>query len=587
MYEIITTEEGVRRACEALSRATAIGVDCETTDLTPRVGKLRLLQCAIPEKTFIFDLFSFEHVKALHPLAGIFSASKPRKIFHNGKFDVKFINAVLGVEVNGIFDTMLASQVISAGFRDHKHGLDAVALRYIGKVVDKKEQSSNWSGNLTTEQYEYAATDAEVLLPIRIEQSKQIKEKGLIKTAMIEFGAIQSLAKVEMNGFPVHLNMYREIMEIYREELNTIGDRLRDLLGVETNQGDLFSKSKKEINLGSPKQIKEAYERIGVPLPNGTGAPEVKKLIKQYPQLQLLSDYRKIEKLLNGYGDTFIAQIDKTLWRIFCDFQQCGTMTGRLSCRDPNMQQSPRRKEYRACFRSYPNSGKCLIIADYSQLELRILAHLSGDENMLKGFRSGHDYHSATAMELFNYSSPEEVPDEERTFAKTFNFAVTYGQGEEAIAAMLGITRQEARLIAAKFDRTYQGMRRYMKQTAEQGLSEKMVRTATGRIINLIYDENDNQQLSHATRVAKNAPIQGLTGDILKTVLPDLTNHLKSTSAKIVNLVHDEIIVECEQREAEEVRNIIEERMTTGASEYIYEVPVHVKAVIAESWAEK
>lgn len=587
MYEIITTEEGVRRACEILIRSGAIGVDCETTDLTPQTGRMRLLQCAIPEKTFIFDRFSFDNSCALQPLASVFTASKPRKVFHNGKFDIKFLNEELGVEINGVYDTMLASQIISAGYREHKHGLDAVALRFIGQVVDKKEQLSKWDGALTKDQFNYAARDAEVLLPLRIEQSKQIKEKGLIKTAMIEFAAIQSLALVEMNGFPVHLDMYREIMKTYQNELDELGNELRELLGVETNQQNLFSKSKKVINLGSPLQVKEAYERIGVPMPNGTGAKEVRKLVRIYPQLQLLSDYRKIEKLLNGYGDKFIAQIDKTLWRIFCDFQQCGTMTGRLSCRDPNMQQSPRRKEYRACFRPYPDSNRCLIVADYSQLELRILAHLSGDENMIKGFNSGHDYHKATAMQLFGYSNPDDVSDEERTSGKTMNFSITYNQSPASTADALGISLKEAEALHQKYDNTYRGMRQYMNRTAERGLAEKMVRTEVGRIINLIYDEDDNQQRSHAERVAKNAPIQGLTGDILKSVLPDLTKHLKPTKAQIVNLVHDEIIVECDLDESEQVKQIMEERMTLGASEYIYEVPVHVKAVIAESWAEK
>lgn len=588
MYEIITTEEGVRRACEHLSTQEAFAIDTETTHLDEKKGRLRLIQCATPERTFIFDNDCFNGNGALKPLANLLSSPKPRKCAHNAKFDLHFINEYLGVEVNGIFDTMLASQLDTAGYRDIKHGLDAVAKRYLDQEVPKEEQLSNWSGQLSTAQYEYAARDAEILLPLRSVLSKNLREKGLVKAALIEFNAIQALTTVERNGFPVHKQMYTELVEKLGKERDSIAAELQELLGVESQQDNFFGPPEKvKINLNSHLQIAAAYQRLGVPLNTGTGKAEIKRLVGKYAQLEPMQRYREFEKLMTGFGQNFLDLINDLTWRVYADFRQCGANTGRLSASEPNVMQTPTRDDVRSCFRCKPDSGNVLVVSDYGQIELRLLAHNSGDSNMIKGFKSGMDYHKAAAQQFLGIIDPDKITKQDRKFSKVLNFAVVYGQHETATAALLQMEVTKVRPILKRFNHTFQGMNRHLAKVVIKGMREKMVRTGSGRIIYLDFDENDKQSVSHAERNCKNGPIQGGCSDILKTAFPLLHIRLCGTSGKIVNLVHDEIIVECKEEEAEEIKEIVSSTMIEAAQEYIYEVPVTVDAKICESWADK
>ncbi len=588
-YRLIATAEELRRAVEDLSTRNAIGVDTETTDLDPYLARLRLIQLATGDRVYLVDLNHFGEAnlkasEAFAPLRGLFTAPRPIKIAHNAKFDAKFIKHNLSVDIVGLFDTLLASQLVSAGDIEERHGLEAIAGRYLNEAVDKSERLSNWEFELSEAQLEYAARDAAVLIPLREKLIDRIKAMGLIQCARLEFECVMPVVDLELAGFFMDKRRWLEQLAIVEEKRGEVANQLQEMLGEGVAQASLFGPPRANINLDSQPQVSEALTRLGVPLPDSTRNWKLQPLAAQYPVVEKLLEYRTMQKALTSYGQNMIEFINPKTGRLHADFRQIGAPTGRFACTNPNIQQVPHAVEYRRCFMGHPESRR-LVIADYSQIELRILAEFSGDESFINAFRSGADLHKVTAAQVFNVSQ-EQVTKEQRDFAKRLNFGVVYGIGAQRFSMMTGLGQTESEDVLRKYFATYRKLDAYLRESANRAVSDKEARTGSGRLVKFNYDPSDRQQISMTQRNGKNAPIQGTSADILKRALRLLSDELRETSANIVNIIHDEIVVEVDEGEAADVAQRVEQAMVAAGEEYLQTVPVKVESQIASEWTK-
>jgi DNA polymerase I-like protein with 3'-5' exonuclease and polymerase domains len=589
-YEVIKTEAQLRRAVEELSTQPAIGLDTETTDLDPYTSRLRLIQLAAPDGVRIIDLDSFPEEalgkgEVFGGLRALLSAPRPIKIAHNAKFDAKFIKKNIGAELGGLFDTLLASQLIGAGDIEERHGLETVASRYLNEAVDKSERLSNWNFELSEAQLEYAARDAAVLLPLREKLRDRLLSLSLKNCAQLEFECVMPVVDIELAGFYMHKDRWLEQLAIVEKRRTELAAQLQEVLAEESSQGSLFGGPQRdEINLDSHQQLTQALQRLGIPVPDSTRNWKLQPLAAQYPIIATLLEYRTVQKALTSYGQNMIELINPVTGRLHADFRQIGAPTGRFSCTNPNIQQVPHAVEYRRCFSGNP-SGRKLIIADYSQIELRILAEFSSDKGFIQAFNSGADLHRVTAAQVFNVTV-DQVSREQRDFAKRLNFGVVYGIGAQRFSLMTGLAVAEAENVLRKYFATYRGLDAYLREAANRAVRDREARTASGRLVRFRYDDQDRQQISMTQRNGKNTPIQGTSADILKRALRLLKDDLRDTSAQIVNIIHDEIVVEVDADEAEEIAGRVERLMCAAGEEYVTTVPVKVETQIADEWVK-
>ncbi|HYK21300.1 MAG TPA: DNA polymerase, partial [Pyrinomonadaceae bacterium] len=408
-YRVIKSAEELRKAIETLTTQPVVGLDTETTELDPFTSRLRLIQLAAPDCVFIFDFDHFNNgdaakSEALAPLRRLLAAPRPIKIAHNAKFDAKFIKHNLGVDLGGLFDTLLASQLAGAGDIEERHGLETAAARYLNQTIDKTERLSDWNFELSAAQLEYAARDAAILLPLREKLIERLKADSLVRCAQLEFECVMPVVDIELAGFYMHKDRWLEQLKIVEKRRRELAEQLQDVLAEESSQGSLFGGPQREdINLDSQQQLTKALNRLGIPVPESTRNWKLQPLAAEYPVIGTLLEYRTVQKALTSYGENMIEMINPVTNRLHADFRQIGAPTGRFACTNPNIQQVPHAIEYRRCFSGHPE-GRKLIIADYSQIELRILAEFSGDRGFMEAFNTGADLHRVTASQVFNAS---------------------------------------------------------------------------------------------------------------------------------------------------------------------------------------
>jgi DNA polymerase I-like protein with 3'-5' exonuclease and polymerase domains len=587
-FQFIDNADALRKAMEELSKHEFLGFDTETTELDPYDGDIRLVQLAAADSVRVIDLKPFREKDGvrenpdLEPLRQLLEAQKPIKIAHNAKFDAKWIKHHLNVELGGVFDTYIASQLVSAGDTDHRHSLAEVVNRYLNQEVDKTQQVSNWADELSQSQLEYAAKDAAILLPLRERLASSLRQEELERVAQLEFDSIVPIVEMELAGVYLDKERWRENLSVIGKQQIELADALQETLSVGAVQTSLFGRS--EINLDSQAQVIESMQRIGVPIGDSTRNDILQNLAPHYPVVEQLIEYRARQKSLTSFGENILEYIKPATGRVHADFRQIGAPTGRFSCSHPNLQQVPHDSSYRRCFNA--PDGRKLVVADYSQIELRILADFSKDQKLTEAFISGADFHSATAAEVFGVK-PEDVTPSQRTFAKRLNFGVVYGIGASRLAYMTKIGESEAEQMLRRYFNNYRGLDNWLRSTAKEVVEKRVVRTASGRMMRFRFDPTDPSATGSAKRVGKNMPIQGTSADILKRAMRLLYEDLRGTSAMLVNVVHDEIVVEAGASEAEGVKDIVESAMVRAGEEFVATVPIKVEAMIADDWAAK
>jgi DNA polymerase-1 len=587
-YNLVRDAGSLQKACDDLSGSDSLGFDTETTELDPHKGDLRLLQLSDGNRTQVIDLKPFRAMgdlrtlPELQSLRDLLASEKIQKIAHNAKFDAKWVRHHLGTELGGIYDTYLASILIGAGEGDRRHGLADVVQFFLGRTLDKTEQVSDWaSDELSVSQIEYAARDAAIMPEVRAKLEERIETDGLIDVLRLENECVMPIAEMELNGFYLDQGRWREQLARVNVDLARTAGELQDLLSAGVAQASLFGRT--EINLDSLQQVTDALLNLGVPVPNTTRAWELQPLAEKYPVVAKLLEYRGAAKASGSFGENILEFIEPKTGRIHADFRQIGAPTGRFSCSKPNLQQIPHEDVYRRCFRA--PEGRRLVIADYSQIELRILADFSGDENFIGAFESGQDFHSATAAQVFGIAATDVTPDQ-RSFAKRLNFGVVYGIGASRFALMTGLTQTDAENTLRKYFATYPRMDEWLRTQARNVLTERQTRTASGRLAKFRFEATDRASVGAAQRYAKNMPIQGTSADILKRALRLLHDDIAGTSAKLVNIVHDEIVVECDAADTDSVTAKLDSAMGRAGAEYVKRVPIKVDIHSSDEWSK-
>jgi len=581
-YKLIEQADDLSLAFEHLRKERIIGLDTETTGLDPHTSKLRLIQLATPAQVYLIDCFRF-NAEQLTPILGLLAEARPLKIAHNAKFDAKFLLRHSGIRLAGIFDTYLASVLASAGDENNRHGLDAVATRYLDTRVVKDMQMSDWRAELSRNQLEYAAYDAAILLPLYEKLQAKLAESDLLLAAEIEFDCILVIAAMELAGFYLDVGRWRELIGKFRAAHEIVSEELQHELSAGAAQMTLFGEVAERINLDSPSQVKDALARIGIEV-DDTREWTLHKLAREHPVLEKLIEHRSLSKNLSAYGEGVLDYINPLTGRIHADFRQIGTPTGRITTSSPSLQQIPHTTEYRSCFRA--PAGRKLVIADYSQIELRILADFSNDRSLLAAFESGADLHRTTASEMFGVPV-DQVTSQQREGAKGLNYGLVYGMGAEGLAARIETSVIEAQELIDRYFISYSGVARWLNEAAERALRERSARTAAGRLWNFQLDPKDRQQHGALTRIGKNAPIQGTASDIFKRAMTLLDQALRTRDAQIVNSIHDELVIECHESIAGEIKDVVTRKMIEGAKEFLPRVPVGVEAVVADAWVKK
>lgn len=568
--KIVKTAEELKNAVERLKREEAIGIDTETTSLDPYSGRLRLVQLAAPDVVFVVDLDQFNDIKqneALDPLRALIASNSPVKIAHNAKFDAKWLLLHLNTKIGRLFDTKLASALLG---NLKSNSLETVAAHYLKIDLDKTLQKSAWDKELSLAQIEYAARDAHILIPLRENLIKHLKRNELVECAKLEFECALATAQLELNGIFLDKELWLEQIAEAEALKNSLETSLSCLIAPLVSTNTLFNELP-PINLNSSKQLIELLEKCGIRVKNTSTLT-----LQQYdhPIVKLIIEHRAAQKSISAFGENFLSFINQATGRIHPEFHQIGAPTGRFACSNPNIQQIPKAEKYRRCFRPEPN--RSYVIADYSQIELRILAELSGDDNFITAFRSGQDLHRQTAAQIYNLP-PEDVSAEQRAFAKRLNFGVVYGIGPRKFAQLTNIPIDDAKCLIKKYFTNYPKLKRWLDKSAFYASRLNRVRTMAGRIINLSGNSSEIE------RVARNAPVQGTSADITKTALGLLVRSLDQDE-KLVNVIHDEIVVETPNHLAEQTKDKVIRAMQAAGEYFLKKVPVEVDAKIAQAW---
>ena len=595
-YEVVLEQASFERWLARLSSAPLFSFDTETTSLDYMEAEIVGVSFAVEpyEAAYIPMAHDYEGVPqqldrdtVLQALKPLLEDAKHAKVGQNLKYDQSVL-ARHGINLAGIaFDTMLESYVLDPS--GSRHDMDTLAAKYLGvQTVRFEEVAGKGSKQLTFDQITleqaapYAAEDADMTLRLHQHLWPAVEREDTLRHifAHYELPLVTILSHMERHGVLVDVAQ----LKLHSEEL---GLRLGEL------QEQAWALAGESFNLASPKQLQSLlFEKLELPVlkktPKGqpSTAEEVLFELGQTHELpRLVHEHRGLNKLKSTYTDKLPKMVKAATGRVHTSYHQAGTATGRLSSSDPNLQNIPIRTEQgrriRKAFVAPP--GQLLVAADYSQVELRIMAHFSCDQNLVEAFMQGRDIHSATAAEVFGVSE-QEVSIEQRRRAKAINFGLIYGMSAFGLAKQLDLTRKQAqRYIDLYFDR-YPGVKNYMEQSRQRARELGYVETLHGRRLHLpdIHSRNKMRQQG-AERTAINAPLQGTAADIIKRAMIDVDHWLRHSQlqATMIMQVHDELVLEVAEAQCDQVCHGLKEVMAGAAQ---MSVPLEVDVGFGQNW---
>ena len=603
-YKVITNLEELQNYINLIEENEKIvAFDCETTSLdtlnTQLMGFSLSSQAGKGIYVPLYTSNLFENLdfipqeKALEQIARLFNNPQVTVILHNGKFDYKVLRSN-GIKINNnkvsckLVDTMIAEWLLNSD----KTGKNSYSLEYLAETKlglkgieyeDLVPKGQTFADLPVEKAYPYAAEDADFTFQLWQKLEPQLKSQNLYELfTSTEMRLMPLLAEMEIQG--IHLDS--QTLYDYNKELT---------IGIEDIQNKIYSTVGHAFNIASPKQLQEVLftERGLKPTKKtktgySTDTSVLEELALYDPVPKMILEYRELAKLQSTYVETLPSMCDKNE-RIHTDFIQTGTATGRLSCREPNLQNIPVRNEagrkIRSAFTATP--GTILISADYSQIELVVLAHLSQDKNMCNAFISGTDVHKATAALIFGVPQEEVTPQMRRT-AKTINFGVIYGMSAFRLANDLGISRTQAAEFIENYFKTYSSVNDFINSTIQKTEETGFVQTIFGRKRHIANINSKNKlEKSGAERMAVNTPVQGSAADIVKKAMLDVSKALEeeNTQAKLILQVHDELLVECPDnpQTIEKTISIIKEKMENAVK---LNVPLKVSIEYGKNWGE-
>lgn len=579
-YIYVNNDEKLENCFNFLFSAPILGIDTETTGLDPLKDKIRLLQIAVDgNPTVVIDMNligadSFNKLKSLFQRESI-------KVFQNAKFDLKFLISC-GFTVKGpVFDTMLAAQIVRDAGGPPGFGLEALAEYYLNIKLLKQEQKSNWSGILREEQLKYAAKDAAVLLPLRERLIEDIKTGRLVEVCKLEFDCLWAVVDMELSGVGIDTEKWKRLNISYTEQQKELSLKLNRALGYGTVQVNLFGEEIHDgINLDSQSQVIKALKNKGIVL-NSTSHSELVEHKEESELVRWLIEYRRVTKAIQGFLSPIPLYINEKTGKLHSSYRQIGSSSGRFSCGNPNVQQIPRGKEFRECF--VPQKGSKFVIADYSQIELRVAAEIAQDVTMIDAYQKGQDLHALTAALIAN-KRPAEVTKAERQAAKAVNFGLIYAMGAKGLQGYaktvygIDMSLEEAEIFRGRFFKAYSGIAEW-HASVKRSNNVKESRTLSGR--RCVYTKEPG------ITALLNIPVQGTAADIAKKALGMLAPVVKELNGHIAATVHDEILLEVPETEASHAAVELKRIMEAAGAFYLKKVPVIAETIIADSWAEK
>ena len=567
-YECVSDEAALERWIATIEAATLVAFDTETTSLDPLAAEIVGLSLAVqPYRACYVPLAhrytgapdQLDRERVLERLRGWLESPDRKKVGQNLKYDAHVL-ANHGIALRGIeHDTLLQSYVLEA---HRTHGMDALAERHLGRrTITYEEVAGKGAKQIGFEEVpveratEYAAEDAEVTMHLHSVLFPQVAADAKLHDVYrrIEMPTSIVLQRMERHGVLIDAPLLERQSEALGAKMMELERAAHEAAG-------------QPFNLGSPKQLGEIlFGTLKLPVVKKTmsGAPStdedvLAKLAEDYPLPKILLEYRGCSKLKSTYTDKLPKMVNPRTGRVHTSFSQATAVTGRLSSNEPNLQNIPIRtaegRRIREAFVAPP--GHLIVSADYSQIELRIMAHLSQDENLLRAFHEGMDVHRATASEVFGVP-PAEVSSEQRRYAKTINFGLIYGMSAFGLAAQLGIEREAAKNWIERYFTRYPGVKRYMDGTRSQAKAQGWVETVLGRRLWLPEINSPNgPRRGGAERQAINAPLQGTAADIVKLAMIAVQDRLDAGhfASKLVLQVHDELVLEVPEGELETIR---------------------------------
>ena len=593
-YHIVNTTSALDELLNRLSATESFAFDLETTSLNAMsAGIVGISLSPAPGEAYYIPVghVGWGQVEQL-PLKQVIDRLSPLledanlpKFAQNGKYDMTVL-AEYGVTVNNLsFDTMIAAYLLN----EKSLGLKALAFSKLGiemtpitALIGSGAKQISMSLVEVNQAADYACADADI--------TRQLTE--LLNPELHQQGLWQLFSEVEMPLVPVLIHMERSgialDVDLLRQMSHRLGEQLIKL------ENDIYGNAGHHFNINSPKQLSSVlFEELKLSATRktksgySTGASVLEELRGVHPIVEFILEYRQLTKLKSTYIDSLPSLINHKTGRVHTSFNQTRTSTGRLSSSEPNMQNIPVRselgKEVRQAFIAPP--GTSLMAADYSQIDLRALAHLSQDKSLLTAFHNDEDIHSATAAQLFSVDASQVTPDMRR-LAKTVNFGVIYGMSDYGLQQATELSREEAaRFITDYFDK-YPGIKQYLESTKEQARETGCVQTLLGRRRSILEINSSNRQVREAAeRMAINMPVQGTSADIIKVAMINLYREMnqRKLKSKMVLQVHDELIFEVPEQELELMRQLVPEVMSTALE---LSVPIKVDIKTGNNWGE-
>ncbi|HEY4646813.1 MAG TPA: DNA polymerase I [Steroidobacteraceae bacterium] len=597
-YETIFTRADLDRWLEILRRAPLFAFDTETTSLD-------YMNAEIVGVSFAAEPGHAAYVPLAHDYAGapaqlgreeVLSLLRPlledpqaSKLGHHLKYDAHVL-ANHGIELKGMrYDSMLESYVLNSTAT--RHDMDSAAEKYLGiKTIHFEDVAGKGARQLTFNQVpveraaEYSAEDADVTLKLHRTLWPQIEKLPKLKTLYeeIEQPLVPVLKRMEEHGVLIDRDMLRR-------QSSELAKRMMEIVAEAQREAGM------PFNLDSPKQLQELlFNKLNLPVlrrtPTGqpsTAEDVLEELAASYPLPRLIMEYRGFAKLRSTYTDKLPEQVNARTGRVHTSYHQAVAATGRLSSTDPNLQNIPiRTPEGRRIRQAFiAAAGSVILAADYSQIELRIMAHLSGDQGLLDAFAQDRDIHQATAAEVFGIPL-EQVSADQRRSAKAINFGLIYGMSAFGLARQLGIERGAAQQYVDLYFQRYPGVKRFMDETRAQAREQGFVETVFGRRLYLNDIRSGNAQMrQYAERSAINAPMQGTAADIIKRAMIAVDAWLESrrVAAKLIMQVHDELVLEVANDAVDRVRDRVRDHMANAAQ---LRVPLKVDVGVGANWDE-
>ena len=593
-YQLLKDKKEIQKLIQKLNQHKAFAWDTETTDTNPNIAEVIGMTFSVKtgEAQYVpVPEEESQRRELIQAFRQILSKKDRTLVGQNIKYDILVLKW-RGVEVEGpLFDTMIAHYLLAPEQRHNLNYLSEAYLKYspvpIEQLIGKKGKNQLSMKDVPLDVLaEYAAEDADLTWQLYQILEKQLQEEGLYELYQkMEAPLIYALAEMEYNGITLDAGFLKQYGEELKSKLQQIEEKIFQLAGT-------------SFNINSPRQIGEIlFEQLKIPYrwsktktgQYSTNEEKLSELAHHHPVVQEILNYRSLSKLISTYVEALPRMINPRTGRIHSSFNQALTATGRLSSNNPNLQNIPIKTPEGARVREafIPRSEEYLILsADYSQIELRLIASISGEEAMLEAFRQNLDIHRATAARVFGVPY-EEVTREQRNKAKTVNFSIIYGAGATNLSRQLGISRKEAAELIQSYFEQYPGLKAYMQQTIAQAREKGYVTTLMGRR-RYLRDINSRNGVmrSHAERNAINTPIQGSAADLIKIAMVNIHQLLKKGKyrSKMILQVHDELLFDLHKEEKETLMPLIEEKMRTALPNL--KVPILVDMGVGKNWLE-